>query len=296
MTDLAKPGELWTLGQALVWITCTTGDLASPTERDDLIASSGAPKVGENELLPFTLFEACQRWEKVQNDLAVEPSQFRTETGEMLSLRFRGKKLNAAWEAAMSSLNAEVNRGQIDLFALNAFTPGLLERVDRFECASLILGEAFRCTIAKRAYSHHETRWRSLRFEAAQIVARWPTNKSESNKIAKGGRPPAADWAALKDTLRREIEQVGFPSRDHEPEWRTQADVERWIAARTGEYEPGKTALRDNTNGYWKNSRPRWPESSFRPKAAQSGCRRLTLWYVLQRPTQYCWTKEQTQR
>jgi hypothetical protein len=244
MTYLAEPGELWTLGQALVWITCTTGDFASPTERDDLVTSSGAPVVGEKELLPFTLFEACQRWEKVQNDFEVEPSQFRTETGEMLSLRFRGKKFNSAWDAAMSSLNAEVNRGRISLFGLNAFTPGLLERVDRLECATLVLRENFRYTIALR---HHETRWRSLRFDATQITAHWSANPSKSMKIARGGRPPAADWAEIKKAYREEVEKVGLPNIDHESGWRTQADVERWIAAHTGEYEPGKTALRENT-------------------------------------------------
>jgi hypothetical protein len=141
MTDLAEPGELWTVGQTLVWITCTTGDFASPTERDDLVASSGAPKVGEKELLPFTLFEACQ--EKVQNDFEVKPSQFKTETDEMLSLRFFGS----------------------------------LERVDRLECASLVLGQDFKCTIAKRAYSPHETRWRVLRLtpHKSVLVGR-PTN------------------------------------------------------------------------------------------------------------------------
>ena len=227
-----------------MWITCTTGDFASPTERDDLVASSGTSRIGENEPLPLTLFEACQLWQKVQNDVKVEPSQFKTETGEILSLYVRGTRFNAAWGAAIFNLSAEVNRGRISLFGLNAFTPSLLERVDRMECATLVLGEDFRYTIALR---HHETRWRSLRFDAAQITAHWPANPSKPVEIARGGRPPAADWAELKKAYRQEVELVGPPSRDHEPGWQSQADVERWIAARTGEFEPGKTALKVNT-------------------------------------------------
>jgi hypothetical protein len=258
MTDSAEPGELWTLGQALVWITCTTGDFASPTERDDLIASSGAPTVGERELLPLTLFGACRRWEKVKNDFEVEPSQFRNKTGEMLSLRFCGKKFNSAWDAAMSSLNAEVNRGQIGLFGLSAFTSSFLERVDRLECASLVLGQDFKCTIAKRAYSHQETRWKSLRFDAAQITTRWPANRPESRETARNGRPPAADWAAYEDEVNREIDAVGLPRKNGVPGWRGLSDVINFVEKKLQDDEtPGKTALKENVGAMLRRRRER---------------------------------------
>ena len=62
----------------------------------------------------------------------------------------------------------------------------------------------------------------------------------------RGGRPPAADWAALEEALEREIDAVGFPRRDGPPDWRSNADVVRWLEPRLGDYEPGKTALKDN--------------------------------------------------
>ena len=236
----------------------TTGGFASPTERDDLVASSSAPTVGEKELLPFTLFEACQRWDKVQNDFEVKSSQFRSETGEMLPLRFCGERFDSAWDAAMSSLNAQVNRGQVGLFGLNAFTSGSLERVDRLECASLVLGQDFKCTIAKRAYSPHETRWRSLRFDAAQITTRWPANRSKSGETSRNGRPPAADWAAYEDEVNREIDAVGLPRKDGVPGWRGLTDVIKFVEKKLQDDEtPGKTALKENVGAMLRRRRRR---------------------------------------
>jgi len=63
-------------------------------------------------------------------------------------------------------------------------------------------------------------------------------------KRRPGGAPPAADWSA--QALRREIKAVGFPNRNAEPGWRTQADVIRWLEPLLGDAEPGITALKTN--------------------------------------------------
>jgi hypothetical protein len=62
----------------------------------------------------------------------------------------------------------------------------------------------------------------------------------------RGGRPPAADWPAIEEALEHEIAAVGFPHENAEEGWRTNADVVKWVEARLGESEPGKTALKDN--------------------------------------------------
>jgi hypothetical protein len=52
--------------------------------------------------------------------------------------------------------------------------------------------------------------------------------------------------------LEREIDKVGFPYENHEPGWRTIADVVRWIEVRPKDDEPGKTALKDNVGAMLK--------------------------------------------
>jgi hypothetical protein len=63
----------------------------------------------------------------------------------------------------------------------------------------------------------------------------------------KGGRPPAADWSAIRERLWRELDLVGLPRKDGPPGWRSMADVERYVEKLTGADEPGRTALKDNT-------------------------------------------------
>jgi hypothetical protein len=68
-------------------------------------------------------------------------------------------------------------------------------------------------------------------------------------------RPPAADWDALEVALEREIDAVGFPSKYGPPGWQSNADVVRWLEPYLGDYEPGKTALKDNVKRMLKNIR-----------------------------------------
>jgi hypothetical protein len=50
----------------------------------------------------------------------------------------------------------------------------------------------------------------------------------------KGGRPPAADWEALKDALVEEIRIHGDPKRRNPPGWRGTKDVADWAAEKLG--------------------------------------------------------------
>ena len=80
---------------------------------------------------------------------------------------------------------------------------------------------------------------------ADDVLRVWPLAPPKRHP---GGAPQAADWPAIEEALSREIESVGFPDRNAEPGWRTQADVIRWVEERTGNAEPGRTALKDNVS------------------------------------------------
>jgi hypothetical protein len=43
------------------------------------------------------------------------------------------------------------------------------------------------------------------------------------------GAPPKADWDAVDEAIRQEVETRGLPERDGEKGWKTQADVERFV-------------------------------------------------------------------
>jgi hypothetical protein len=51
---------------------------------------------------------------------------------------------------------------------------------------------------------------------------------AKGDSKGRGGRPPAADWEAVKDALRIKINECGFPERGSIG-WQTRADVERWV-------------------------------------------------------------------
>jgi hypothetical protein len=69
--------------------------------------------------------------------------------------------------------------------------------------------------------------------------------------------------ASLEEELAREIEAVGFPNENAEDGWRTVADVVRWVEARVGEWEPGKTALKDNVTKMLERIRAARVEREF---------------------------------
>jgi hypothetical protein len=84
----------------------------------------------------------------------------------------------------------------------------------------------------------------------------WLLSRVETPQAERGGgRPPAADWDALEVALEREIDAVGFPSKDGPPGWQFNADVVRWLEPLLGAYEPGKTALKDNAKRMVENIR-----------------------------------------
>jgi hypothetical protein len=92
-----------------------------------------------------------------------------------------------------------------------------------------------------------QTRHTDIRIECATLDEFWPDSSRSELPKTKGGRPPAADWAAIEEALEREIDAVGLPDKSAEPGWRNNADVVRWIEPLLGDAEPGRTALKQNT-------------------------------------------------
>jgi hypothetical protein len=80
----------------------------------------------------------------------------------------------------------------------------------------------------------------------ADVLKEFPAKGRDSASAPKGGRPPAADWSAIEEALNKEIDLVGLPCKHGSPDWRTLADVIRWVEKLTGTDEPGKSALKDN--------------------------------------------------
>ena len=74
-----------------------------------------------------------------------------------------------------------------------------------------------------------------------------PQARPDERRRGKGGRPAAADWPEIRKALWRELDLVGPPHKDGPPGWQYYSDVERWVLERTGDCEPGKTALKENT-------------------------------------------------
>jgi hypothetical protein len=249
---MAKPGQLWTYGQALAWIVCALGDFASPTERDDLIARCD-PKTAEPERGPFHVFSAARYWPRVAADVT---DLFAADTAV---LRQPGAKFSVKWDEAASELLDEVSRGQLAVFGRSANSRGPLVQIDRLECATLVFREDDQGSFAMLA-GRYEPRWRSLRFDASQIVAGWPDGLPEQSAKPKGngGRPPSADWSAHEEAYNREVDDVGLPTKDGVPGWRSQSDVIRWLEPRLGDDEnPGKTALKERVGGMMRRAEQR---------------------------------------
>lgn len=71
-----------------------------------------------------------------------------------------------------------------------------------------------------------EDRPEPLLINPHELDRRWP--KASGNRV--GGRPLNYDIEAFEDGLTIEVSKRGFPSRENEKGWRTQADVCRWAA------------------------------------------------------------------
>src|SRR5262249_47132359 len=56
-----------------------------------------------------------------------------------------------------------------------------------------------------------------------------------SSILESGGRPPKADWDALKDALEKQIKILGYPERRNPPGWCGTKDVADWAEATFGE-------------------------------------------------------------
>jgi hypothetical protein len=82
-----------------------------------------------------------------------------------------------------------------------------------------------------------------VEINAADVIAVWPPKIPAQ---ARGGRPGAEDWREWEKVLRREIDTVGFPDRNQESEWQTQADVCRWLQARLPGDGPHRNTLKRN--------------------------------------------------
>jgi hypothetical protein len=66
------------------------------------------------------------------------------------------------------------------------------------------------------------------RFQPRQASSRQPRPSH------KGGAPPKADWEALKEPLRQEIEIRGYPDPRNPPGWQRTKDVVEWAFEKLG--------------------------------------------------------------
>jgi hypothetical protein len=81
--------------------------------------------------------------------------------------------------------------------------------------------------------------------------------KSNVARTAKGGRPHAADWSAIEELIRLEVERHGLPESGLKG-WQNQSDVERWVAEQLehrGE-SAGESTIRDHVRKILKRLRP----------------------------------------
>ena len=68
-----------------------------------------------------------------------------------------------------------------------------------------------------------------------EAAGRTPPQPSKPSKPSnRGGRPPAVDWEALKDALREEIKNLGYPEPRNLPGWRGTKDVVEWALKKLG--------------------------------------------------------------
>jgi hypothetical protein len=184
---MEKPGQLWTYGQALAWIVCALGDFASPAERDDLIARC-EPKPCEPERGPFHVFSAARFWPRVAEDATDHLA------ADTTVLRQIGAEFNVKWDKAASELRDEVSRGQVAVYGHSASCHGTLEQINRLECATLVFREDVRGSFAMFP-DKYEPQWRSIRFDAAQVVVRWPEHSSgEAIQRTERNVPSPSFW------------------------------------------------------------------------------------------------------
>ncbi len=66
-------------------------------------------------------------------------------------------------------------------------------------------------------------------FDRAKLRALFQGAPLSSNTKRGGGRPPAADWDAVKEMLRLEIDRRGPPDREGPADWRTVTDAMRFV-------------------------------------------------------------------
>jgi hypothetical protein len=228
--------DLWNITQTLTWICNVKGRFTSAAEIDELIRLHRS-KVGRGEP---TMAVGCISMMSLPS---VQVEAERGEVGDRIA-KLVGSRLNKCWSLAYDELVAAVRIGTLKLIGRPRRTKGKMEILDALACAQVVFRDAdepFATYPESDDFS-----WDNLRFDPKEILARWPFDPPVNNNKAAGGRPPAADWRALEEALSREIAEVGFPNRDGEPGWQKPADVIRWVEERTGDYEPGKTALKTN--------------------------------------------------
>ena len=86
-----------------MWIVCSLGYFASPTERDDLIGRY-EPKPGDPEWASFQVYSAARFWPRVAEDAT-------DHVAGDLTLRQVGAEFTSKWGQAASELLDEVSRG-----------------------------------------------------------------------------------------------------------------------------------------------------------------------------------------
>ncbi|WP_038381116.1 hypothetical protein [Bradyrhizobium elkanii] len=165
----------------------------------------------------------------------VAPSTDAPATDDPASKGYQAEReARVRYEWAEPEFIARLESGQLAAFEMDPWS-GKIKPIPR---------DFWRTSAAHRAVN----RGKGPDHQAMLLISVAPTavNSAAERREKLGGAPFAADWPALKQALKTEIQAVGFPSKQAEEGWRSQADVVRWIEERLGDAEPGRTALKDN--------------------------------------------------
>lgn len=92
-----------------------------------------------------------------------------------------------------------------------------------------------------------------------EVIMRGVTvSRRQSAPVNKGGAKPKADWQAYEMEFRNRVERIGYPDSLNDADWRSQADVERWLGdlAQKESGPLGERTIRQHASVFMKKYRP----------------------------------------